>query len=57
MIVPPTLQAVNPKVSELVDKAMEYLKGLPIGYDSKVEFWDKSMWGEIPSDYGRKKSY
>ena len=55
--VPPTLQAANPKVSDLVDKAMEYLQGLPEGYDSKVEYWDKSMWGEIPSDYGRKKSY
>jgi hypothetical protein len=57
MIVPPTLQAANPKVSDLVDKAIEYIQSLPQGYDEKVEYWDKSMWGEIPSDYGRKKSY
>lgn len=55
MSVPPTLGAANPKVVELVDKANEYLKSLPQGYDEQVEFWDKSMWGEIPSDYGRKK--
>ena len=55
--VPPTLQAANPKVSDLVDKAIEYIQGLPQGYDEKVEYWDKSMWGEIPSDYGRKKSH
>lgn len=57
MIVPPTLQAANPKVNDLVDKAIEYIQSLPQGYDEKVEYWDKSMWGEIPSDYGRKKSY
>lgn len=52
--VPPTLQAANPKVNDLVEKAFEYLNGLEEGYDSKVEFWDKSMWGEIPSDYKNK---
>lgn len=55
MIVPPTLAAANPKINDLVEKAIEYLRGLPEGYESKVEFWDKSMWGEIPSDYGRKR--
>jgi hypothetical protein len=56
MPVPPTLGAANPKVVELVSKAIEYIKDLPQGYEDKVEYWDKSLWGEIPSDYGRKKN-
>jgi hypothetical protein len=47
--------AANPKIGVLVDKAIEYFQSCPEGYDKNVHLWDKSMWGEIPSDYNRKK--
>jgi hypothetical protein len=53
--IPPTVQAANPHLVELVEKAKEYLRNLPEDYDLNVHHWDKSMWGEIPSDYNRKK--
>jgi len=53
--IPPTLKVANPKLEELVDKAVEFINTLPDGYDEKVLYWDKSMWGEIPSDYQRKR--
>lgn len=55
VFVPPTLKVANPKLQPLVDKAVEFINSLPEGYEEKVIFWDKSMWGEIPSDYQRKK--
>lgn len=38
-----------------IEKACAYVKELEENELKCVEFWDKSMWGEIPSDYGRKK--
>ena len=52
--VPPTLNAANPKISELLEKANEYINTLPDGYEEQVGYWDKSLWGEIPSDYKKK---
>lgn len=57
MLVPPTLKAANPKISELVDNANDYLNMLPEGYEEQVCFWDKSLWGEIPSDYKKSREY
>lgn len=53
--IPPTVLAANPKIGVLVDKGIEYLQSCPDGYYKNVHLWDKSMWGEIPSDYNRKK--
>lgn len=53
--IPPTVKVANPHLVELVDKAWEYIQSLKEGYDVDVHHWDKSMWGEIPSDYNRKK--
>lgn len=55
MQVPPALGAANPKIVDLLDKAMEYLRTLPEGYEQQIVYWDKSLWGEIPSDYKKKR--
>ena len=54
MNVPPTLNAANPKITEMLERANDYVNMLPEGYEEKVLYWDKSMWGEIPSDYKKK---
>lgn len=53
--VPPTVLAANPYIGKCVTAAGQYIDSLPPGYANNVKFWDSSMWGEIPSDYGRKK--
>lgn len=57
MAVHPTLNAANPKITELVDNANDYIRMLPEGYEEQVVFWDKSLWGEIPSDYKKKREH
>jgi hypothetical protein len=57
MVVPPTLNAANPKIAELMEKAYDYINMLPQGYEEQVMFWDKSLWGEIPSDYKTNKNF
>lgn len=56
LIVPPSLNAANPKLKKNIDSSLEYVNTLQEGYSEKVIFWDASMWGDIPSDYGRKKN-
>ncbi len=55
LILNPTAVAANPKIKDLVSKAMEYVNSQKEGYYDNVTLWDKSMWGEIPSDYKKKK--
>ena len=57
MQVPPTLNAANPKINDLMEKANDYINMLPEGYGEQVMFWDKSLWGEIPSDYKKKREF
>lgn len=53
--IPPSIRASNIKLTQQIEKACAYVKELEENELKCVEFWDKSMWGEIPSDYGRKK--
>ena len=57
LILSPTAVAANPKIKDLVSKALEYVESQKEGYAENVLLWDKSMWGEIPSDYKKKREY
>lgn len=57
IIISPTLFVANPKLEKLIDIATDYIYEQKEGYANNVKHWDKSMWGEIPSDYKRKKRY
>ena len=51
--IPPTVVAANPKLVHILTDAIAYSKSATRKTD--VLLWDKSMYGEIPSDFGRKK--
>lgn len=44
----------NKKVLERLDKAIKYLKSIPLKDTLVIEKWDTENWGEVPADYGRK---
>jgi hypothetical protein len=56
VLIPPAIRLANPKLPGIIEKAVEYVHSQPEGYDQNVEFWDSSLWGQIPSDYKRKAS-
>jgi hypothetical protein len=52
--IPPAVRIANPLLPQLIDKAVEYVKAQPESENNRVQFWDSSLYGQIPSDYGRK---
>lgn len=44
----------NKEITERLEKAIKYLKSIPLKDTLVIEKWDTEKWGEIPADYGRK---
>lgn len=44
----------NPKINERLEKAVKFLKSVPLKETLVVEKWLTDIWGEIPADFGRK---
>lgn len=44
----------NPEIISRLEKAVRYLKSIPLKETLVIEKWNTNIWGEIPADFGRK---